>query len=71
MAASARTLNPGIEIILRTENEEECDLMREAGKGAVFYPEDELAKGVTQRIGNSTTCSQVWPGFGLSERLTN
>lgn len=50
MADIARALNPGIEIILRTHNEEECDLMREAGMGAVFYGEDELAKGMTRHV---------------------
>jgi CPA2 family monovalent cation:H+ antiporter-2 len=50
MADTARMLNPGIELILRTENEEECDLMRQAGIGAVFYAEDELAKGMTQHV---------------------
>jgi len=50
MAETARKLNPGIEIVLRTHNEDESDLLRRDGVGAVFYGEEELAKGMTEHV---------------------
>jgi CPA2 family monovalent cation:H+ antiporter-2 len=55
MAETARTLSPGIEVVVRTHNEEESFLLRKEGVGTVFYGEEELAKGmlgyVLQRFG--------------------
>lgn len=50
MIDTARALNPGIEIVLRTHSEDESDLLRESGLGSVFYGEEELAKGMTGHI---------------------
>ncbi|CAG1008299.1 Putative cation/proton antiporter YbaL [Burkholderiales bacterium] len=50
MAETARKLNPGIEIVLRTHNEDESELLRRDGIGAVFYGEEELAKGMTEHV---------------------
>ncbi|WP_374568158.1 cation:proton antiporter [Ideonella sp.] len=47
MAETARALNPTIEILLRTHNEEESALLRQEGIGSVFFGEEELAKGMT------------------------
>ncbi|MDO9195922.1 YbaL family putative K(+) efflux transporter [Rhodoferax sp.] len=47
MADNARSLNPGIEIVLRTHSEEESVMLRKDGIGAVFFGEEELAKGMT------------------------
>ncbi len=50
MADTARALNPQIEILLRSHNEEESDLLRKEGIGDVFFGEEELAKGMTGHV---------------------
>jgi CPA2 family monovalent cation:H+ antiporter-2 len=50
MVDTARTLNPDIEIILRTHNEDESALMRSEGLGSVFFGEEELAKGMASHV---------------------
>ncbi|KAF7600290.1 MAG: Kef family K(+) transporter [Candidatus Dactylopiibacterium carminicum] len=50
MVETARTLNPEIEIVLRTHSEEESAMLRKDGLGTVFYGEEELAKGMTGHI---------------------
>lgn len=50
MADTARTLNPGIEIVLRTHSEDESLLLRKDGIGTVFFGEEELAKGMTSHV---------------------
>ncbi len=50
MADTARTLNPGIEIVLRTHSEDESALLRKEGIGDVFYGEEELAKGMANHV---------------------
>ena len=50
MAEVARTLNPGIEIVLRTERGAESKLLRQEGIGTVFLAEEELAKGMTSHV---------------------
>ncbi|NMG33391.1 Kef family K(+) transporter [Azoarcus sp. TTM-91] len=47
MAETAKTLNPGIEVVLRTHNEEEAVLLVKEKIGQVFFGEEELAKGMT------------------------
>jgi CPA2 family monovalent cation:H+ antiporter-2 len=50
MADTARTLNPGIEIVLRTHSEEESQLLSKDTIGTVFFGEEELAKGMTGHV---------------------
>jgi CPA2 family monovalent cation:H+ antiporter-2 len=50
MVTTARTLNPGIEVVLRTHNEDESQLLRKDGVGTVFYGEEELARGMTGHV---------------------
>lgn len=50
MVDTARALNPGIEIVLRTHNEAESVLLRSEGIGTVFFGEEELAKGMTSHV---------------------
>lgn len=50
MADTARTLNPGIEIVLRTHSEEESVMLRKDGIGTVFFGEEELVKGMTGHV---------------------
>ena len=50
MIDTARTLNPGIEVVLRTHNEDESALWRRDGLGTVFFGEEELAKGMLTHV---------------------
>lgn len=50
MAETARALNPGIEIVLRTHSEEESQMLRKEGVGTVFFGEEELAKGMSSHV---------------------
>ena len=50
MVETARTLNPGIEIILRTHSDEEADMLRAENLGKVFMGEHELARGMTRHV---------------------
>lgn len=50
MVECARTLNPGIEIVLRTHSEEESEMLRGERLGTVFFGEEELAKGMATHI---------------------
>lgn len=50
IADIARTLNPEIEIVLRTHNEDESRLLRKAGIDTVFFGEEELAKGMASHV---------------------
>lgn len=50
MIATARTLNPSIEIVLRTHSEEETALLRQEQHAIVFYGKEELAKGMTSHV---------------------
>lgn len=46
----ARTLNPRIEAVLRTHNDEEAELLRREQLGQVFMGEHELALGMARHI---------------------
>ncbi|MBP8277733.1 MAG: Kef family K(+) transporter [Propionivibrio sp.] len=50
MAETARTLNPDIEIVLRTHGEDEALMLRKEGIGTVFFGEEELAKGMAGHV---------------------
>lgn len=54
----ARTLNPGIEVVLRTHSDDEAALLRKESVGTVFMGEHELARGmsghVLARMGRAT-----------------
>jgi len=44
---SARLVNPAIQVILRTHNEDEVELLKQEQLGQVFLGEDELAQSMT------------------------
>ncbi|HJV87747.1 MAG TPA: YbaL family putative K(+) efflux transporter [Noviherbaspirillum sp.] len=46
MLSAARTLNPGIEIVVRTHNEEEARLLERESAATTFLGEEELARGM-------------------------
>ena len=50
IANTARILNPGIEIVLRTHSEEELAMLRKEGIGSIFFGEEELAKGMSGHV---------------------
>ena len=50
MVEIARMLNPAIETILRTHNEDEAELLEKDNLGKVFMGEHELALGMTRHI---------------------
>ncbi|MBS1143149.1 MAG: Kef family transporter [Proteobacteria bacterium] len=50
MVDTARTLNPDIEIVIRTHSEAESGLLRKDGLGTVFHAEEELAKGMASHV---------------------
>ncbi|HEX7045835.1 MAG TPA: YbaL family putative K(+) efflux transporter [Burkholderiales bacterium] len=52
MADIARTLNPNIEVVLRTHSEEESRLLQRDRIGKVFFGEEELAKGMIAHVLN-------------------
>jgi CPA2 family monovalent cation:H+ antiporter-2 len=45
----ARELNPGIQILVRSHNAEEAQMLRDEGVGEVFLPEDSLARAMANR----------------------
>ncbi|HZB27730.1 MAG TPA: cation:proton antiporter [Gemmatimonadales bacterium] len=46
----ARTLNPRIEVLLRTHSDEEAELLRRENLGQVFMGEHELAQAMTRAV---------------------
>jgi CPA2 family monovalent cation:H+ antiporter-2 len=50
MARTARTLNPGIEIVLRTHSDDELELLRGDDIGTIFHGEEELARGMSSHV---------------------
>ena len=50
MAEIARTLNPAIEIAVRTHSEEEARLLADDQLGKVFFGERELALSMTRHV---------------------
>ncbi len=50
MAANAKLLNPGIEIVVRSHNEEEARRLEEELSGRVFLGEHELALAMTRYV---------------------
>ncbi|WP_020200943.1 YbaL family putative K(+) efflux transporter [Cupriavidus sp. WS] len=64
IADTARALNPRIEIVMRTHNEDESLMLRKEGIGTVFFGEEELAKSMTchvlQRFAPRSNHSAAW-----------
>lgn len=50
MVHTARTLNPGVETVVRTHNEQEAGLLAREATGTVFLGEDELARGMSRHV---------------------
>ena len=50
MVATARSLNPKIEVIVRTHNSEESVLLYKKGIGLAFFGEEELVRGMARHV---------------------
>jgi CPA2 family monovalent cation:H+ antiporter-2 len=50
MVETARTLNPQIQIVVRSHNAEEAQLLRNEGHGTVLVGEHELARAMTRHV---------------------
>jgi CPA2 family monovalent cation:H+ antiporter-2 len=50
MIKTARALNPGIEIVVRTHDEEEAKLLEQEAVGEGFFAEAQLAEGMSHRV---------------------
>ena len=50
MIETARTVNPRVEIIVRTHSEEEAALLEKENAGMVFFGEHELARSMIQHV---------------------
>jgi monovalent cation:H+ antiporter-2, CPA2 family len=50
MITTARTLNPGIEIVVRTHNETEARLLESENAGKIFLGEEELAQSMMRYV---------------------
>jgi len=50
MIETARTLNPEIEIVVRTHSDDEAELLMKEKVGKVFMGEHELALGMTRHV---------------------
>ena len=50
MVKTARTLNPAIEIVVRTHNEAEAKLLQGENAGIIFLGEQELAQAMTRHV---------------------
>lgn len=50
MVETARTLNPDIEILLRTLSEDEAELLRQEGLGMVFLGKEELSRSMSTQV---------------------
>ncbi|MCC5791153.1 MAG: Kef family K(+) transporter [Legionellaceae bacterium] len=52
MIHCARTLNPDIDLVIRTHNEDEASLLQKEGPGKVFFAEAEIAKNMSRYVLN-------------------
>ncbi len=50
MVETARTLNPGIMLVMRSDSEEEAGLLEQEADGAVFLADHELARGMVEHV---------------------
>jgi CPA2 family monovalent cation:H+ antiporter-2 len=50
MAETARALNPGIEIVVRSHSEEESALLRADGIGTVVVRDEALAQSMARHV---------------------
>jgi TrkA-N domain len=69
MINTARTLNPEIETVVRTHNEEEAKLLEQEHAGKVFLGEYELAASMTQHVLERIWEESALPGSEIPTSL--
>jgi CPA2 family monovalent cation:H+ antiporter-2 len=52
MADIARTLNPDVDSLVRSQSEDDTVLLTKEGIGTAFFGEEELAKGLSAHVGS-------------------
>jgi CPA2 family monovalent cation:H+ antiporter-2 len=62
MVEIARTLNPGVETVIRVHSDEEAALLRSEHAGMVFIGEQELAAGMTRYVLERTESARAVQG---------
>jgi CPA2 family monovalent cation:H+ antiporter-2 len=62
MVEIARTLNPGVETVIRVHSDEEAALLRAEHAGMVFIGEQELAAGMTRYVLERTDSARAVQG---------
>jgi len=50
MVETARSLNPTVDVVVRSENAEEATLLEQEGCGTVFVGKNELARSMTAHV---------------------
>ncbi|MDA8456411.1 Kef family K(+) transporter [Acidovorax sp. GBBC 3334] len=60
IVATARTLNPAIETVVRSHNEEEAELLENEGVGKVFLGEEALAVAMTAHVVTVAGSREPW-----------
>ncbi|SFP09057.1 monovalent cation:H+ antiporter-2, CPA2 family [Ectopseudomonas composti] len=50
MVETARTLNPQVEVVIRTHSADAMEIFRREGLGEVFFDEEELARGMKDHV---------------------
>ena len=66
MVETARALNPGIEVVVRSHNAHEAVLLERDGAGTVFVGESELAKAMAAFVLGRVQAN--WAGAALTLR---
>jgi CPA2 family monovalent cation:H+ antiporter-2 len=59
MVETARTLNPAIQVVVRSHNVEEAALLESEQAGKVFVGEHELARAMTQHVLTAVVAQRV------------
>ncbi len=68
MIETARTLNPRIDIVVRSHNEEEAALLERQGGGKVFVGELELARAMTEHVVARVDAARASPATAGAKR---
>jgi CPA2 family monovalent cation:H+ antiporter-2 len=50
VAQAAHCINPGIDVVIRTHSPDAVEIFRREAIGAVFFDEEELARGMKNHI---------------------
>lgn len=65
MVETARTLNPDIEVAVRSHSEDDAALLAREGTARVFLSEEELAKGMISHVATTLCTLRISVGNNL------